>query len=305
MRKKLLVLILLLAVFLSACSTSALAPAELKFTDGLGREVRLAGSAQKIISLAPSNTEILFAVGAGKQLVGREDFSDYPAEVQSIPSVGGMGKYNFEQMVALKPDLVLLAQINSPEMVKQLEDLGLTVYYLSNPKTLEDMYTNLQVVASLTGHEKEAVTLVDSLKKRVAAVDEAVKPALTRPVVFYELDATNPATPFTAGPGTFVDLLIERAGGVNMVSKAGITDEYPQISSEQLVNSDPDVIILGDSMWGVTVESVGQRPGWQNLKAVTGSAVFPFDDNTVSRPGPRLVDGLEQMAKLLHPELFK
>ena len=305
MFRKLVMPLLLAAVLLSACNAAVALPAELKFTDGLGREVKLSGPAQKIISLAPSNTEILFAVGAGKQVVGREEYSDYPAEVQSIPSVGGMGKYNFEQMVALKPDLILLAEINSPEMVGQLEDLGLTVFYLSNPKTLEDMYANLQTVASLTGHEKETDTLIESLKKRVSAVDEKVKLATAQPVVFYELDATNPATPFTAGPGTFVDLLIQRAGGVNVVSKAGITDPYPQLSSEQLVSSDPDVIILGDSMWGVTAEAVGQRPGWENLKAVTGAQVYPFDDNTVSRPGPRLVDGLEQMAKLLHPELFK
>ena len=285
--------------------TSIPTAAALIFTDGLGREVKLAGPAQRIVSLAPSNTEILFAVGAGKQVVGRDDLSDFPAETGSLPKIGGMDKYNTEQIVALKPDLVLAAEINSPELVNSLESLGLKVYYLSNPKTLEDMYTNLEIVSKLTGHEQETAALVESLKARAAIVDEKIKSATSKPVVFYELDSTDPAKPWTAGPGSFIDLLINRAGGVNLTSAAGIKDAYPQVSVEQIVSTNPDMIILGDSMWGVTVESVGLRPGWEKLKAVSGKQVFPFDDNLVSRPGPRLVDGLEALAKLLHPELYK
>jgi iron complex transport system substrate-binding protein len=280
-------------------------PAGLTFTDGLGREIKLAGPAQRIVSLAPSNTEILFAVGAGKQVVGRDDFSDFPPEISPLPKIGSLEKQNTEQIVALKPDLVLAAEINSQEQVKALTDLGLTVYYLSNPKTIEDLYTNLEIVANLTGHEQETSTLVEALKARVAAVDEKIKSAATKPVIFYELDSTDPAKPWTAGPGSFIDLLINRAGGVNLTNAAGIKDAYPQVSVEQIVSTDPDMILLGDAMWGVTIESVGQRPGWEKLKAVIGEQVFPFDDNTVSRPGPRLVDGLEALAKLLHPELFK
>jgi iron complex transport system substrate-binding protein len=280
--------------------------APLTFTDGLGREITLAGPAQKVVSLAPSNTEILFAVGAGAQTIGRDDFSDYPAEANPLPKVGGsMGNYSLEQIAALKPDLILAAQINTPEQVKALENLGLTVYYLNNPTTIEEMYTNLETVASLTGHEAEAVALIESLKARVAAVDAKVTGLTDAPVVFYEVDATDPAKPYTAGKGTFIDQLIVRAGGINFTSAAKITDPYPQVGVEQIVATNPDMVLLGDSLWGVTVESVGQRPGWETLKAVTEGKVFPFDDNLVSRPGPRLVDGLEALAKLLHPELFK
>jgi iron complex transport system substrate-binding protein len=276
----------------------------LTFTDGLGREITLAGPAQRIVSLAPSNTEILFAIGAGDQVVGRDEFADYPEEAKSIESIGGsFGEYNAEAIVALEPDLVLAAEINPPELVKQLEDLGLTVYYLKNPLTIEEMYGNLEIVGQLTGHN--TADLVDSLKERVGAVDEKVALASARPVVFYEIDATDPAKPYTYGPGTFGDLLITRAGGVNLATEAGITDSYPQISLEQIVAANPDVIVLGDSMWGVTPESVQARPGWEALDAVTNNRIFPFDDNLVSRPGPRLVDGLEQLAKLLHPDLFE
>jgi len=308
MLRKLTFVLVTFALLISACGAATpVAPVvtELSFTDGLGRDVKLAGPAQRIISLAPSNTEILFAIGAGKQVVGREDIGDYPAEAKAVPSVGGMNKYSMEQIVALKPDLVLMAEINNAEQVKAFEDLGITVYYLKNPKTLEDMYANLGIVAGLTGHEDETATLIETLKQRVAAVDEKVKAVSSKPVVFYELDSSDPAKPYTIGPGTFVDLLITRAGGTNFTSAAGITDSYPQVSVEQLVATDPDMIVLGDSMWGVSVESVGQRPGWEKLKAVTSQQVYPFDDNQVSRPGPRLVDGLEALAKLMHPELFK
>ena len=168
--------------------TTALAAITL--TDGLGREVKLTGPAQKIVSLAPSNTEILFAIGAGSQVVGRDEFTDYPEEAKSLPSVGGsMGQYSTESIVALKPDLVLAAEINTPELVKQLEDLGLTVYYLKNPTTLEEMYTNLGIVGQLTGHD--VTSLVDSLKARVKAVDDKLAPISARPTVFYEIDATD------------------------------------------------------------------------------------------------------------------
>jgi iron complex transport system substrate-binding protein len=275
----------------------------LTITDGLGREVTLNGPAQRIISLAPSNTEILFAIGAGDQVVGRDQLSDYPEAAKNVTDVGSSFEaLNTEQIVSLKPDLVLAAEINTPEQVKQLEDLGLTVYYLKNPLTLEEMYGNLEIVAQLTGHREETADLIESLKARVAAVDEKIAPISSRPTVFYELDATDPAKPFTAGKGTFITQLIDRAGGQNI---AADIDGYPQLSLEQVVSADPNFIILGDARYGVTPESIAQRPGWENLTAVENGQVVPFNDDLVSRPGPRLVDALEELAKLLRPELFQ
>jgi iron complex transport system substrate-binding protein len=187
--------------------------------------------------------------------------------------------------------------------VKQLEDLGLKVYYLKNPTTLEEMYNNLQIVGQMTGHD--VTDLVDSLKKRVAAVDEKIATVTDKPVVFYEIDATDATKPYTYGPGTFGDLLIARAGGTNLTDAAGIKDAYPQVSLEQIVSTNPNMIVLGDSNFGTTADAVKARAGWDVLDAVKNDKIFPFDDNLVSRPGPRLVNGLEQLAKLLHPELFK
>ena len=304
MLRKTLILTLLFTLLLSACGVASPATGDLTLTDGLNREVKLEAAAQRVVSLAPSNTEILYAVGAGSQVVGRDEFSDYPAEAASVESVGGsFGEYSVEAIVALKPDLVLAAEINTPELVNQLEELGLTVYYLKNPTTLEEMYGNLEIVGQLTGHD--VTEMVASLKARVAAVDEKIATISERPTVFYEIDASDAAKPFTYGPGSFGHLLIERAGGANLVTLAGITDAYPQVSLEQIVATNPGIIVLGDSMWGVTPESVQTRAGWETIDAVKNGNIFPFDDNLVSRPGPRLVDGLEQLAKLLHPELFK
>jgi iron complex transport system substrate-binding protein len=284
--------------------TAAPAPEPIKLTDGLGRTIELAAPAQRIISIAPSNTEILFALGAGKQLVGREEMSDYPAEAKDVASIGSVfQKLNTEAIVALKPDLILAAEINSPEQVKALEDLNLAVYYLQNPETFDELYANLETVGKLTGRSAEAAQLNESLKARYDAVMQKLSQAKDAPTVFYEIDATDPTKPYTSGPGTFIDLVITLAGGKNIGGE--LKDAFAQISSEELVKQNPDIIVLGDALYGVTPESVAQRPGWTALSAVKNNQVFPFDDNLISRPGPRLVDGLEQMAQLVHPELFK
>jgi iron complex transport system substrate-binding protein len=276
------------------------APEPIVLTDGLGRTVTLAEPARRVVSMAPSNTEILFAVSAGSQVVGRDEFSDYPQEALSLPTVGGsFGGYSSEAIVNLQPDLVLAAEINTPEQVQTLQDLGLTVYYLPNPNSMEEMYGSLLTVGQLVGKQAEAAALIESLQKRVAAVEAKVSGVTERPTVFYELDSTDPSAPYTAGAGTFIDLLIGMSGGTN--AAGSISAPWAQLSIEELLVLNPQVILLGDAAYGVTVESVGQRTGWEAIAAVADGRVYPFDDNLASRPGPRLVDGLEEMFRLLHP----
>lgn len=300
----------LLSLLLVSCSPQALEPttqtaqAVINMTDGLSRNITLEGIPQRIVSLAPSNTEILYAIGAGPLLVGRDEFSNYPEEALSLPSVGGSwGNYDSEAIVALNPDLVLAAEINPPELVQSLENLGLTVFLLPNPTDINGIYQILETAAQITGHQAETAGLVESLKERVEAVTSLTATVTERPTVFYELDSTEPNAPYTAGAGTFVDLLIGLAGGSNI---ANVMDSpWAQISLEQLVVMDPEIILLGDSAYGVTPEAVAARPGWEAISAVKNSSVFPFNDDLVSRPGPRMVDGLEAMARLIHPEIFK
>jgi iron complex transport system substrate-binding protein len=304
----------LIAVLVSACVQSPAAPqaaapepttGPVKLVDGLGREVNLPQPAQRVVSLAPSNTEILFFVGAGGQVVGRDAFSDYPAEAAPIPDIGGgFGEYNVETIVSLKPDLVLASQLSPAEQVQALEDLGLTVYYLSNPPDLEGMFENLRLVAMLTGRTAGLEEKIQGLEARIQAVDEKLVDIPRRVNVFYELDATDPNAPWTPGKDTFVSNLIARAGGSNLGDQ--LPGEWVQLSIEKLVEQDPDLILLGDAIWGgVTPESVAARSGWGELRAVQEGKVFPFDDNLASRPGPRMVDGLETLAKLLYPVLFE
>lgn len=292
-------------LLLSACAaqpTPTLEPtaSPIVLKDGLDREITLAAPAQRVVSLAASTTEILFAIGAGDQVVGRDEFSNYPEEAASLPTVGGsFGGYNNEAIVALNPDLVLAAGINTPDQVQALEDLGLTVFYLANPVTMDEMYQSLLTVATLTGRTAETEALIETLKARVAVVAEKVAGLDTRPTVFYELDSTDPSAPYTAGAGTFVDTLITMAGGTNV--GAAMDAPWGQLSIEQIVADDPEIILLGDAAYGVTVESVGERAGWESLQAVTNNRIYAFNDDLVSRPGPRLVDGLETLFGLIHP----
>jgi iron complex transport system substrate-binding protein len=277
---------------------------ELVFTDDLGNELRFAQYPQAIVSLSPSTTEILFAVGAGGQMVGRDEMSNYPAEALALESVGAMwGELPVESILAAEPDLVVVAQIISAETVAALQDLGLQVYWQANPATFDDLYQNLRDLATLTGNADQVEALIADLQTRVTAVETIVAEAESTPSVFYELDATDPANPWTAGSGTFMDYIISLAGGSNVASM--LEGDYAQISSEMLITANPEVIVLADAPFGVTPESVAQRAGWSGIAAVANKAVFPFDPETLSIPGPRLVDGLEAMARLLHPQLFE
>ena len=307
-RKFFLPFLLALTLILSACAPATLpAPAGITLTDGLGRVITLAAPAQKIVSLAPSNTEILYAIGAGKQVIGRDKNSDYPEEAKKVTDIGGSDSYNkvnTEAIIAIHPDLVLAADITPKEQIKAMEDLGLTVFMLPNPTNLNGMYENLRTTAKLTGHEAETETLIASLQGRVKAVEDKLATVTEKPLAFYEIDGTDIKAPWTPGPGSFIDTMITLAGGRNV--GATLKDQWAQISLEELVKQDPDFIILGDTVFGgVTPDLVKQRAGWAGLKAVKSGAIFPFDDNLLSRPGPRLVDGVEALAKLLHPDLFK
>lgn len=280
------------------------APEKMEFTDDLGNTLELEGYPQAIVSLSASTTEILFAIGAGDQVVGRDEYSLYPEDALEVTSVGALWEeLPTEAILALEPDLVVAAQIISEEQVAALLDLGLNVYWQANPTTYEELWENLRDFAQITGHEDETEVLIADLETRVKAVEEKISNVTDTPSVFYELDATDPSNPWTTGSGTFIDYIITTAGGTN--AAAALEGEYAQISAEELIAVNPDVILLADAPYGVTAESVAERPGWDVITAVIKGALYPIDPNMMSVPGPRLVDALEETAKLLHPELFE
>ena len=279
-------------------------PEPMAFTDDLGVTLEFTEYPQATVSISPSTTEILFAIGAGEQLVGRDDFSLFPEEALEVASVGSLwGELPTEAILALEPDLVVAAQVISEDQVQALRDLGLNVYWQANPTTYAELWDNLRDFAALTGHEAEAETLISDLDARVKAVEEKIMPLSYHPSVFYELDATDPSAPWTTGSGTFIDYIITVAGGSN--AAAALEGDYIQISAEELIAVNPDVILLADALYGVTPESIAERPGWDIITAVTNNAIYPIDPNLMSVPGPRLVDALEETAMLLHPEVFE
>ena len=274
-------------------------------TDSAGHIITLAATPERLISLAPSTTEILFALGLGPKLLAADDFSDYPAEAKNLPKVGGLNAaYNFEQIVALKPDLVFAAGITPPEAIAKLEQLKLPVLVLGSEKTsFDSIFSDIMLAGQATGQVAQAEQITSAMKAKLESIKSKAAAATEKPLVYWELDATDPAKPYSIGTGNFVSDMVALVGAVNVFDK---TDSpYPQVSSEQVVAANPDVIILSDAAYGITVESVMQRPGWQAITAVKQQRIEPIDDNLVSRPGPRIVDGLEATAKIIHPELFK
>ena len=323
MKSKLLITTLFIIVLLAACAPANTTPESVELTeaptadpivpenipvivaDQRGKEFQFEQPVQRIVSLAPSNTEILFAVGASGQVVGRDAFSDFPSEAANVADIGGgFGALDTETSLASTPDLVLAADLTPAEQIQALEDLGLNVFVLGNPTDLPGMYENLRTVAVMTGHVEETETLIASLEERVTVVEEKLAGITERPLVLYELDGTDPNAPWVPGPGTFVDTLLTMAGGNSM--SATLDGDWVQVSLETIIEMDPEIILLGDALWGgVTPEMVAARGGWEALTAVQEEKVYPFDDNLVSRPGPRMVDGLEALAKFLHPDLFE
>ena len=271
--------------------------------DGFGRKVMAPSPARRIVSIAPSNTEILFAIGAGPLCVARDDLSDHPPAALALPAIGlTTSALRRETLLALEPDLVLGAEINGLDSVKPIESLGFPVFLLRNPGTFRELGSNIVLCGKLTDRAAAAAELAASLDARVRAVEERLGEVASRPTVYYEIDGTDPSRPWTVGAGEFPDMLIRTARGVNLGARFG--GSFPRISIENLIRADPDILVIGDPTRRLEAADIGRRAGWEGLRAVREGRVHIFDDSLATRPGPRLVDGLEQLARILHPKLF-
>ena len=274
----------------------------LTLTDDAGREVKLAAEPQAIVSLAPSNTEIVCALGACDRVVGVTDIDDYPPEVVDVDKVVTLAQVDVEAVVAAEPDLVLAAgnELTPSSVIDQLAELGLTVLVLY-PESLDEVTADIELVGTAIGQEDEAAAVVESMDARIAAVEEAVA-GLERPRTFYEVSVFEGII-YTAGEGSFLASLIDTAGGEPITGDALSTS----IEIEDLVAADPELILLGDATYdeSVTPESVAARPGWDAMTAVEdGRVVVVTEDIVITRPGPRIVDGLEALARAIHPDAF-
>jgi iron complex transport system substrate-binding protein len=274
--------------------------------DSLGRKVTVARLPERIISLAPSNTELLHAVGAGRQVIGGTNFDNYPPEARSHTSIGGMTpkSINLESVTALRPDLVLATSGVQQPIIDPLERLGLTVVAL-DATDLAGVAHNVQMVGRLTGHIAEADQLAARFLDRVAAVGRRVAARRTpRPKVLYLLHE-DPL--MTAGPGTFIGQMIEAAGGINVFGD--VTARFPRPSEEEILARAPEVILLtygamntGSQDNEARRRAIRSRAGWDRIPAVRDDRIAFIQEDLVSRPGPRLVDGLEAVAEILQAD---
>lgn len=268
-------------------------------TDDEGTSVEIAAEPAKIVSLTPATTETLFALGVGDRVVGKvEDFALYPPEAASIPDVAKFGSVDVERIVDLETDLVIAGgnNFNPPDEIVRLRTLGVPVVVVYAPD-VETAFADIELIGRAVGKSAEATAVVDELRDGFAAVGAATKD-LPKPRVFYELDATNGY--FGPAPDYFGTEMIRIAGGEPLTSG---TPGVFQIPAETIVEFDPEVILLGDAAYGVTSEQVAVRPGWDGIAAVKSGAIRPVDDIVITRPGPRLAEGLRALATAIHPDL--
>jgi iron complex transport system substrate-binding protein len=268
--------------------------AQIRVVDDLQRTVVLSRPAARIVSLAPSITECLFALGAGDQVKGVTDFCNYPPEARRRAHVGGMINPSIEAVVGLEPDLVLLSmEGNIREDFRRLVSFG-TPVFVSNPRTLEGIYSTLRALGRLTGREDSARHLVARLELRERAVRHAAEGKPPAGVIL--LVSLQPL--MCAGNNTFIDELLRAAGGTNLASRARGT--YPSYSRENVIEDNPDVIIVTSDILSDGAPLTAMFPEWGAVEAVRKGCVFRLDADLVSRPGPRALDALERLFHILH-----
>ncbi len=285
----------------TTAATGSTAPTTypLTITDDARQSVKFDKAPVRIISLAPSNTELAYALGLGDKVVGVDDNSNYPADVSKKDKLGGFSGINLEKIVSLTPDLILAAGITPKEVITSLQSRKLTVVIL-NPSNLAGIATNLRLLGQIANVPDKAEAAMKEFQSKLDEISAKVKTASAKPRVFYELDPTL----FTVGPGSFIDEIITRAGGQNIVTDAA--NPYPQLNQEAVVSKDPEVILVGDDTGGTdTPAIITARPGWNVISAVKNKRVFAVNADLVNRPGPRAALGVEAVAKLLYPDLFK
>jgi iron complex transport system substrate-binding protein len=276
-------------------------------TDDMNNTVTLNAYPERIVSLAPANTQTIFAVGAGNLVVGVTDYDKYPynfsawVEAENMTSIGSYYNPAIEPIMALEPDLIV-ASLGSMDQADQLRSLGYKVLTL-NPTDLDGILQNMITIGKATGYQDEAETVVAGLQQRIDAVVNAVQAATTRPKVYHEI-WSDPY--MSVGKGTFVDNAIRMAGGQNIFENA--TDAYPVVSSEAIISENPDFMVFPtqmgvESFWG-NYPAVAAREGWSGINAVANQKMYTVSGDIIDEPGPRQVDCLEILAKIIHPEIF-
>ena len=268
--------------------------------DQLGREIRVPDDPKRIIALAPSITEIIFALEQHSRLKGTTQFSNYPAEAAKLPKVGSYVRLDLERIVALSPDLCIAIKDGNPKAtIDRLQSLNIPVFAV-NPHNLESMMQTIQRIGGILHASAKAKTLVEDMRSRMQQVDALVARIDRRPRVFIQI-GISPV--ISAGSNTFIHELVVRAGGINV---AAGSSAYPHFSREQVLALAPDVLIITSMSRSGAFEKA--KADWNRLSdmpAVREKRIYTVNSDVFDRPSPRLLDALEILTRLLHPELFK
>ncbi len=294
------ILLTLVCGLLSLCF-SPLAAAQMRtITDLVGRTMAVPQEPQRIVALAPSITEIVFALGQEHRLRGVSRFSDYPKQAASYPKVGSYVHLDVERIVALRPDVCIGIKDGNPlAAVKQLDALKIPFFGV-NPRDLGSVMESILAIGDLLGASDRAQAITQDMRRRIDAVKEKTAAVSHRPAVFVQI-GISPIV--SVGNATFIDQLITLAGGTNV---AAGPNPYPRYSREQVISMAPDVMVISSMARATVFEQVkAQWMEWPAIPAVRNRAVHIAPSNIFDRPTPRLVDGLEQMARYIHPKLFK
>ncbi|TWK03281.1 Vitamin B12-binding protein [Bacillus licheniformis] len=270
--------------------------------DASGQEVKIEKEPKKIVSLMPSNTEITYALGLGKKVVGVTDFDTYPKEVKNVEKIGGM-EFNTEKIISLNPDLVLAhasSMQSAEEGLKQLKDAGITVVTVNDAASFEETYRSIEMIGKAAGAEDQAASLVKSMKSDLAGIKEkaAAISKADQKKVFVEV---SPAPDiYTTGKGTFMNEMLE---AIHAENAASAQKGWAKITEEAIVKLNPDAIVTtnGES----AVSEIKKRSGWSGVKAVKNNEVYDVNPDLVTRPGPRLIKGVEELAEHIYPDVFK
>jgi len=292
-------LVLIVSGALLASIATAGAARAFTVTDEAGREIRVPDDSQRVVSLAPSITEILFTLGAGPRVVGVTQHSNYPPEAARLPKVGSYVNLSLEKILALRPDLVIGIRDGNPKaVIDRLADLGVPCYVV-DPKSLDGVITTVRNIGRVVGRERAADQIAGQMASRIREVERRVA-GLARPRVFYQI-GVEPIV--SAGQGTFPNILIETAGGKNV---AADTAAYPQLNVEQVLVAQPEIIIVTSMTREYDFERVkGFWGRWPGLPAVASARIYVVDSDLMDRPSPRIVEGLETLARLIHPQKFR
>lgn len=270
-------------------------------TDAVGNEVTLEKAPEKIVSMMPSNTEILFALDLADEVVGVSDFDDYPAEATEKEKIGGQ-EFNVEAIIALDPDVVFGHESAfgiGEEGYKQIEDAGIPVFVVKNAANFEETYTTIQTIGQLTGKTEEAEKTIEAMKEKVEEVLAKLDDVEEEKTVFVE---TSPEPEiYTPGKNTFMQEMLDMIGAKNI---ADDQEGWFMMDPEEIVNRNTDVIIVMYDYIDTAVEDVYKRDGFDTITAIKEEQVIQVDENITSRTGPRLADGLEAIAKAIYPEVF-